>query len=64
MVDRTKGEVWVFAEQEEGKLAEIAREETSNRYLLAYTPKRFGLCLRLAGLRGGTQLYRKLWGEH
>lgn len=47
-----------------GKLAEIAREETANRDLLAYTPKRFGLCLRLAGLRGGTQLYRKLWGEH
>ena len=25
-MDRTKGEVWVFAEQEEGKLAEIAFE--------------------------------------
>ena len=47
-----------------GRLAEIAREETANRDLLAYAPKRFGLCLRLAGLRGGTRLYRKLWGEH
>lgn len=47
-----------------GKLAEIAREETANRDLLAYAPKRFGLCLRLAGLRGGTRLYRKLWREH
>ena len=26
VTDRTKGEVWVFAEQEEGKLAEIAFE--------------------------------------
>ena len=47
-----------------GQLAEVAREEKANRDLLAYAPKRFTLCLRLARLRGGTQLYRKLWGEH
>lgn len=47
-----------------GVLKEVPQEDRDLLYELeSYLPRRFGLCVKLAGLTGGTRLYRRLWGD-
>ncbi len=47
-----------------GVLKEVPQEDRDLLYELeSYLPRRFSLCVRLAGLTWGTRLYRRLWGD-
>ncbi len=48
-----------------GTLAQAAREDQEAlRALRPYLPRRFALCVRLAGPNWGTRLFRRLWKNH
>lgn len=48
-----------------GTLAQTAREDQETlRALRPYLPRRFALCVRLAGPNWGTRLFRRLWKNH
>lgn len=47
-----------------GQLTETCRQDAESlRPLRPYLPRRFALCVRFAGLYGGTRLYRRLFGD-
>lgn len=47
-----------------GLLAETCRQDAAlSRPLGPYLPRRFALCVRFAGLKNGTRLYRRLFGD-